>query len=53
MAVHGYAIGHALGTALFCDLVAAAEDARFQVWPAPDGRDQGAGHAVDGGNEAR
>lgn len=30
-AVHGYAIGHAMGTALFCDLVVAAEDARFQV----------------------
>src|ERR1700677_3671774 len=30
-AVHGYAIGHALGTALLCDLVVAAEDTRFQV----------------------
>lgn len=29
--VHGYAIGHALGTALLCDLVVAAEDSRFQV----------------------
>jgi Enoyl-CoA hydratase/isomerase len=30
-AVHGYAIGHALGTALLCELVVAAEDTRFQV----------------------
>jgi enoyl-CoA hydratase/carnithine racemase len=30
-AVHGYAIGHALGTALLCDLVVAAEDTQFQV----------------------
>ncbi len=30
-AVHGYAIGHALGTALLCELVVAAQDARFQV----------------------
>jgi len=30
-AVHGYAIGHALGTALLCDIVVAAEDTRFQV----------------------
>jgi enoyl-CoA hydratase/carnithine racemase len=30
-AVHGYAIGHALGTALLCELVVAAPDARFQV----------------------
>jgi len=30
-AVHGYAIGHALGTALLCDLVVAAENTRFQV----------------------
>ena len=30
-AVHGYAIGHALGTALLCELVVAAADARFQV----------------------
>lgn len=30
-AVHGYCLGHALGTALLCDLIVAAEDARFQV----------------------
>jgi enoyl-CoA hydratase/carnithine racemase len=30
-AVHGYAIGHALGTALLCELVVAAQDTRFQV----------------------
>ena len=30
-AVHGYAIGHALGTALLCEFVVAAEDTRFQV----------------------
>ena len=30
-AVHGYCLGHALGTALHCDLVVASRDARFQV----------------------
>jgi enoyl-CoA hydratase/carnithine racemase len=30
-AVHGYALGHALGTALLCELVVATEDTRFQV----------------------
>jgi enoyl-CoA hydratase/carnithine racemase len=30
-AVHGYCLGHALGTALYCDYVVAARDARFQV----------------------
>lgn len=30
-AVHGYCLGHALGTALMCDLLVAARDARFQV----------------------
>jgi enoyl-CoA hydratase/carnithine racemase len=30
-AVHGYCLGHALGTALHCDLVVAARNARFQV----------------------
>jgi len=30
-AVHGYCLGHALGTALLCDVVVAARDARFQV----------------------
>jgi enoyl-CoA hydratase/carnithine racemase len=30
-AVHGYAIGHALGTAMLCEFVVAAEDTRFQV----------------------
>src|SRR5262249_31722035 len=30
-AVHGYCLGHALGTALYCDHLVAARDARFQV----------------------
>ncbi len=30
-AVHGYALGHSLHTALLCDFVIASEDARFQV----------------------
>jgi enoyl-CoA hydratase/carnithine racemase len=30
-AVHGYCLGHALGTALLCDHLVAARDARFQV----------------------
>jgi enoyl-CoA hydratase/carnithine racemase len=30
-AVHGYCLGHALGTALMCDHLVAARDARFQV----------------------
>jgi len=30
-AVHGYAIGHAMGTALLCELVVAAQDTLFQV----------------------
>jgi len=30
-AVHGYCLGHALGTALYCDYLVAARDARFQV----------------------
>jgi enoyl-CoA hydratase/carnithine racemase len=30
-AVHGYCLGHALGTALHCDLVVASRNARFQV----------------------
>lgn len=30
-AVHGYCLGHALGTALSCDHLVAARDARFQV----------------------
>jgi enoyl-CoA hydratase/carnithine racemase len=30
-AVHGYCLGHALGTALLCDHVVAARNARFQV----------------------
>jgi enoyl-CoA hydratase/carnithine racemase len=30
-AVHGYCLGHALGTALWCDHLVAARDARFQV----------------------
>jgi enoyl-CoA hydratase/carnithine racemase len=30
-AVHGYVLGHALGTALLCELVVATEDTRFQV----------------------
>jgi enoyl-CoA hydratase/carnithine racemase len=40
-AVHGYCLGHALGTALLCDHLVAARDAKFQVtetkigFPAP------------------
>jgi enoyl-CoA hydratase/carnithine racemase len=30
-AVHGYCLGHALGTALMCDHLVVARDARFQV----------------------
>jgi enoyl-CoA hydratase/carnithine racemase len=30
-AIHGYCLGHALGTALHCDLLVAARTARFQV----------------------
>jgi enoyl-CoA hydratase/carnithine racemase len=30
-AVHGYCLGHALGTALHCDLLVASRNARFQV----------------------
>lgn len=30
-AVHGYCLGHALGTALLCDHIVAGRDARFQV----------------------
>lgn len=30
-AVHGYCLGHALGTALFCDHLVAARDAQFEV----------------------
>jgi enoyl-CoA hydratase/carnithine racemase len=30
-AVHGYCLGHALGTALYCDHLVAARNARFQV----------------------
>src|SRR3954471_4921312 len=30
-AVHGYCLGHALGTALYCDHVVAARDAVFEV----------------------
>lgn len=30
-AVHGYAIGHAFGTAMLCDLVVASEECVFQV----------------------
>jgi enoyl-CoA hydratase/carnithine racemase len=30
-AVHGYALGHAFGTAMLCDLVVASEDTRFQI----------------------
>jgi enoyl-CoA hydratase/carnithine racemase len=30
-AVHGYCLGHALGTALQCDLLVASRNARFQV----------------------
>jgi enoyl-CoA hydratase/carnithine racemase len=30
-AVHGYCLGHALGTALYCDHLVAARGARFQV----------------------
>jgi enoyl-CoA hydratase/carnithine racemase len=30
-AIHGYALGHSLHTALLCDFVIASEDARFQV----------------------
>jgi enoyl-CoA hydratase/carnithine racemase len=30
-AVHGYCLGHALGTALYCDHLIAARDAKFQV----------------------
>jgi enoyl-CoA hydratase/carnithine racemase len=30
-AVHGYCLGHALGTALYCDYLVAARDARFEV----------------------
>ena len=30
-AVHGYCLGHALGTALLCDLLVASRSARFQV----------------------
>jgi len=30
-AVHGYCLGHALGTALMCDHLVAARDARFEV----------------------
>jgi enoyl-CoA hydratase/carnithine racemase len=36
-AVHGYALGHALGTALLCDLVVAAAGTRFQVTEATFG----------------
>ncbi len=30
-AVHGYCLGHAMGTALLCDVVVAAQDAVFQL----------------------
>jgi enoyl-CoA hydratase/carnithine racemase len=30
-AVHGYCLGHALGTALYCDHLVAARDAQFEV----------------------
>jgi len=30
-AVHGYCLGHALGTALYCDHLVAARDARFEL----------------------
>jgi enoyl-CoA hydratase/carnithine racemase len=30
-AVHGYCLGHALGTALHCDMIVAGRDAKFQV----------------------
>ncbi|HLG67434.1 MAG TPA: enoyl-CoA hydratase/isomerase family protein, partial [Acidimicrobiales bacterium] len=30
-AVHGYVLGHALGTAMACDFIVAASDARFQA----------------------
>ena len=30
-AVHGYCLGHALGTALYCDHLVAARDATFEV----------------------
>jgi enoyl-CoA hydratase/carnithine racemase len=30
-AVHGYVLGHALGTAMTCDFIVAAPDARFQA----------------------
>lgn len=30
-AVHGYAIGHSLGTAMLCDLIVASEETLFQV----------------------
>jgi len=30
-AVHGYCLGHALGTALHCDMIVAGRDASFQV----------------------
>jgi enoyl-CoA hydratase/carnithine racemase len=30
-AVHGYVMGHAMGTAMMCDFIVAAEDAQFQA----------------------